>query len=297
MVEYYQKAKRKGKTQMQSKIEEFLTFMRVEKNCSGKTLTDYRGDLEQFANEMEVESINQITKQRVRNFLAVLVENKAKPATRNRKLTALRSFCKFLCAEEYLDKNPVIDIAYAKVEKRLPKVMTVETTVAVLDSADENPRDKAALETLYGTGCRVDELAKIKIADIDFAEAKVRLIGKGNKERIVPIAVGALVAIVDYMNVRDSNSQWLFPSPMKENSPLTTKTMYNIVVRYGKANGIDLSPHKFRHSIATHLLSNGMDIRKIQELLGHENINTTTIYAQVAIEQMASQFHSAHPRG
>jgi site-specific recombinase XerD len=282
---------------MQNKINEFITYLKVEKNCSNKTLSDYRGDLEQFSNEMGVESIEQITKQLVRSFLAILVEHKAKPATRNRKLTTLRSFCKFLCAEDYLDKNPVIDIAYAKLEKRLPKVMTVETTSNIIDSAEDCPRDKAALETLYGTGCRIDELVNIKISDINFTESQIRLIGKGDKERVVPVAVGALVAIVDYISGRKEKSEWLFPSPVNIGKQITTKTMYNAVVKYGKANGVQTNPHKFRHSIATHLLSNGMDIRQIQELLGHENINTTTIYAQVAIEQMSKQFHIAHPRG
>lgn len=288
-------AKSEGEIHMQIYIDEYINYLKVEKNCSKLTLRNYKSDIEQFAKEMEVGSIQDISKYNIRAFLGKLVDNKQEPSTRNRKLTAIRSFCKYLVIEEHLIKNPSLDISYAKLEDRLPKVMTKQVTNSVIDSA-VNLRDKAALETFYGTGCRIDELINIKVEEINFADARVRVFGKGGKERVVPISVSAIAAIVDYISQRTVVSDYLFPGLNPENH-LSTKAMYNLVVKYGKANGVAISPHKFRHSIATHLLSNGMDIRKIQELLGHENINTTTIYAQVAIDQMANEFHSAHPRG
>ena len=280
---------------MKNELNEFINYLKVEKNCSIKTLRSYRCDIEQFFSEMNLSSTSDINKQAIRSFLSLLVDKKSEPSTRNRKLTAIRSFCKFLCMEEYLDKNPAIDISYAKIDKRLPKVMSISDTGQLIDSV-EDPRNRAAMETLYGTGCRVEELVGIKVNHIDFNDSTVLLFGKGGKERKVPISVSALVSIVDYLGARKDKSEYLFPSPTTGRA-LTTKAMYNMVSKHGRENGTPTSPHKFRHSIATHLLSNGMDIRKIQEFLGHENINTTTIYAQVAIEQMAKEFHYAHPRG
>ncbi len=276
---------------MKAYIEEYLNFLKAEKNCSNNTLRSYRVDIEQFANKQGITLVEQITKQAIRSHIAMLVESGMEPSTRNRKLTSIRSFCNYLFGEGYIPNNPATAVQYAKMDKRLPKVMSVTQTFEFIDSAD-NLRDKAALETLYGTGARVEELVNIKISDIDFGQSLVRLFGKGGKERIVPISGAAVEVIKEYLETRESDSIYLFESPVIKGRPISTRAMYNITVKYA-----NLSPHKFRHSVATHLLSNGMDVREIQELLGHENINTTTIYTQVAVEQMAKGFHRAHPRG
>jgi site-specific recombinase XerD len=223
--------------------------------------------------------------------------------TRNRKLTAIRSFCKYLVKEGYIENNPTVDIPYANTNKKLPQTITIEQTVDILDSAD-SLRDRAVLETMYGTGCRVGELVAIRLIDFNLDGKIIRLFGKGRKERIVPLSQGAVDAIKKYVDSRNDRSQYLFPSPNnkyeKDNfidNPITTRAMYNIVSKYGDANNVSMSPHKFRHSFATHLLSGDVDIRTIQQLLGHANINTTTIYAQVAIDKMSTEFHRAHPRG
>jgi site-specific recombinase XerD len=281
---------------MNEKLNEFLVYLKVERNCSPKTLSNYQTDIEQFISEMNIKEAQQITKHKIREFLGLLTDKGIEPSTRNRKLTAIRSFCKYLIMEGYMQVNPTIDISYAKMDKRLPKVITVEQTINILDSA-ESLRDKAALEILYGAGLRVGELVNITIQDIDISNGRLRVFGKGSKERIVPLTKTSVDAIQEYLCNRKEESKYLFPSPVDYSKPITTRAMYNVVRKYGYANGVHMSPHKFRHSIATHLLARNMDIRKIQELLGHANINTTTVYAQVAIDQMANQFHLAHPRG
>ncbi|WP_336784152.1 tyrosine recombinase XerC [Paenibacillus illinoisensis] len=276
---------------MKARIEEYLNFLKAEKNCSKNTLRGYRVDIEQFADKQGITSIEQISKQAIRAHIALLVENGTAASTRNRKLTSIRSFCNYLFGEGYIASNPAIAIQYAKIDKKLPKVMSVTQTLEFIDSAD-NLRDKAAMETLYGTGARVEELVNIKLTDIDFEQSLVRLFGKGGKERIVPISGAAIAVIKEYLETRGNDSEYLFESPVVKGKPISTRAMYNITIKYAQQ-----SPHKFRHSVATHLLGNGMDIREIQELLGHENINTTTVYTQVAVEQMAKGFHRAHPRG
>jgi site-specific recombinase XerD len=281
---------------MDEKLHEFLIYLKVEKNCSPKTIDSYKKDIKQFFEDIKIKEVSDITKYKIREFLSIMDDRELEPATRNRKLTSIRSFCNYLIMEEYLQTNPTIDISYAKIDKRLPKTITVEQTFNILDSV-ESLRDKAALEILYATGVRVGELVNIELADIDTESGRMRVFGKGSKERVVPLTKTAIESVDAYLKNRECKSKYLFPSPANNKKPITTKAIYNLVRRYGENNGVKMSPHKFRHSVATHLLSRNMDIRKIQELLGHSNINTTTIYAQIAIEQMASQFHSAHPRG
>lgn len=277
---------------MNDKLNEYLNFMAVEKNRSKNTLRGYRTDIEQFANMRGVSSIDQITKQEIRAYIAELADNGAEPASRNRKLTALRSFCNYLNEEGYISGNPAASVQYAKIDKRLPEVMTVDETFSAIDSAAGNPRDKAILETFYGTGARVDEVARLKVTDINFEDQLVRLFGKGSKQRVVPMSSAAIESIKTYLEIRDNKSEFVFDSPVNPSTHLSTRAIYDIAVKYA-----GVSPHKFRHSVATHLLANDMDIREIQEFLGHENINTTTIYTQVSVQKMAKGFHRAHPRG
>jgi site-specific recombinase XerD len=287
---------------MEKYIQEYIQYLRVERRCSIKTLESYKNDIEQFVKEETIKELSDITKIKIRSLLFKLDAPKEEggygmeATSRNRKLTAIRSFCKYLLSEGYIEKNPAIDIKFATVDRKLPSTISVQQTVSIIESA-ETLRDKAALEIMYGTGCRVAELVIIKYSDFDLEGQRLRLFGKGRKERIVPLGGPAVEAIREYIASNESDSVYLFPSPKDSTKPITTRAMYNVTRKYGDANGIAISPHKFRHSYATHLLSNNADIRSIQKLLGHVNINTTTVYTQVAIDKLASEFHQAHPRG
>lgn len=283
-------------------IEEYRNYIVVEKNFSSNTIVGYLTDLEQFFSHTRLSDISEITKSKIREYLSFLVEQECVPATRNRKLAAIKSFCSYLCNEDYLDADPSAGISAAKVEKKLPDVLSVSQTESVIESAFDL-RDRAILETFYGLGVRIGEIYKMCVRDIDPSRMLARVTGKGSKQRLVPMNEHSLCAITNYLHSRRENGEiidgnsYIFPSPVKHNSPLSTRSIYNICVKYGKRANIEkANPHKFRHSYATHLHENGMDIRNIQELLGHADINTTTIYTHVSTENLTN-LRAIHPRG
>lgn len=265
--------------------------MVVEVNASHNTVTSYNTDISQYFKQCGIHSVEQLNKATIREFLTSI--SGLAPRTRRRKLSAIRSFFSFLKNEGVIKDNPALEIANVKVEKRLPKVMSVNQTASVLDSA-ETPQDKAILETLYGIGCRVGELVGIKISDIDFEERTVRVIGKGDKERLLPINNTAIKAIKEHLATREYDSEYVFASRVCHERPMTTRNVRDRVYKYSEGK---VHPHMLRHSYATHLHANQADIRVIQELLGHADISTTTIYTAVANEQMAKTYRTAHPRG
>jgi integrase/recombinase XerD len=199
----------------------------------------------------------------------------------------------FLVREGILEKNYGLEVDKPRLERKLPKIMTVNDTAKYIDAVG-NLQDRAILETLYGVGCRVQELVSIKKSDIDFDNRTVRLYGKGNKERSVPINNSAINAIMTHLDKREMNSNYIFASRSNPNEHMSTRNAHRRVVKH---TGGEMHPHMFRHSYATHLHANGVDIRVIQELLGHSDINTTTIYTSLANEQVSSAYRHAHPRG
>lgn len=245
----------------------------------------------QYLEECEIVSLEQLNKTTIRNFLAKI--NSLAPTTRRRKLSAIRSFLRFLTNEGEVEKNYALEIDNAKIDKKLPDVMSITDTIGILNSAT-NEQDRAILETLYGVGCRIAELVNIKKVDIDFDNHRIKLFGKGNKERIVPINKPAIDAINRHLETRNFESIYVFASRRNPEIPMTTRNARRIVYKYG---GKNVHPHMFRHSYATHLHSRGVDIRVIQELLGHSDISTTTIYTSIADEQMSNAYNHAHPRG
>jgi site-specific recombinase XerD len=204
-----------------------------------------------------------------------------------------------MCEEGYLKFNPAADLSTAKTETKLPVVFSEIDTGKLIDSVSDI-RDRAALETLYALGIRVAELVGIQVKDIDFINRRVRVFGKGRKERVVPMNNSAKNILLEYISTLERNDldDYVFPSPVNQGKPVTTRAMYDVVIKYAKLNGMDgMSPHKFRHAFATHMHARGMDIRDLQELLGHADIGTTTIYTKVVNENLARNYHSAHPRG
>jgi len=287
---------------MEHKVDQFLDYMLIECNAAGHTIRNYRTDLRQFTEV--VSTLESFTKESIIAFLRQRIEKGDVAKTRNRKLSAIRKFGDYLVKEGVIDRNPARMIENAKVEKRLPKVMTQEKAIKVLDSAKGDTKqaklDCAILEVLYGTGCRAEELVGIKSTDIFDIEIEggsmsvVRLIGKGNKERIVPLTDSAVRAVKEHLAERGFESAYVFASKYKDrhDQPMTTKTVQNAVKRHDEG----LYPHIFRHSCATHMLEGGADIRFIQSQLGHSDIATTQIYTHVATNRLAQAFQSSHPR-
>ncbi|MDD5432715.1 MAG: tyrosine recombinase XerC [Candidatus Omnitrophica bacterium] len=287
---------------MQKHIEKFIRYLEIEKNYSKHTILNYNLDLENFklfVGDLELEKIDYLA---LRRYLAVLKEKKLSSRTVGRRLSSLRSFFKFLVREAYLKTNPILALSSPKLDKHLPSFMTEEEVKGLIESAfpkDEKDelslRDRAILETFYSTGIRISELAGLNQQDVDFISGIVKVLGKGRKERIVPIGETAIITIRKYLEKRKKQTDTLFLN--KNGSRLTTRGLRDIVHKYILRAGIKqgVSPHTFRHSFATHLLNRGADLRTVQELLGHANLSTTQIYTHLTTERLKNVYDKAHP--
>lgn len=304
---------------MQEYISRFGDYLNYERNVSPHTLRNYMSDLEQFLDFLcpkdpsgnrrvvDVHDINHIT---IREYLATLYAQQRKKTSIARKLATLRSFFKFLCREEIIELNPARLVSSPRLEKRLPRVLPIEEMFRFLETPDTSTllgtRDRAILELLYATGCRVAELAGLNLDDLDFKRESVLLRGKGRKERIVPFGSKAKEALYAYIDSRGEllaaapeprrNSRALFLN--YQGTRITTRSIGRMIEKYVRECAMlhDISPHSIRHSFATHLLSAGADLRAIQELLGHASLSSTQIYTQVSIEQLMNVYDKAHPR-
>jgi len=289
---------------MERYIDKFLDYLKVEKDASVHTLINYSVDLRnfsQFLNDREIKTVDVFD---VRKFLVSLRQKGYKKVTIARKMACLRSFFKFLTREGHLKSNPMVGLVGPKLEKKLPLFLGEDDIVKLLDTPDiADPaglRDKAILETLYSTGIRVSELVGLNVEYIDFIVGIVRVYGKGKKERLAPIGDRALRAIKNYLKKRKKgvgiSDRAVFLN--KDGRRLTDRSIRNIVEKYIKVASIrtDISPHSLRHSFATHLLNRGADLRSVQELLGHANLSTTTIYTHLSTERLKNVYDKTHPR-
>lgn len=279
-----------------------MRYLDIEKNYSKHTILNYRLDLEdfrKFLGEMPLEKVDYLS---LRKYLAILKEKNLGTRTVGRRLSALRSFFKFLTREGYIKTNPILMLSSPKLEKYLPQFMTEEEVAKLIESAfakneidERGLRDRAILETFYSTGIRISELVGLDIEDIDYIGGIVKIMGKGKKERIVPIGDLASAAIRKYLGKRKKQSQALFLN--KNGTRITSRGVRNIVDKYIHLAGIKrgVSAHTFRHSFATHLLNRGADLRTVQELLGHANLSTTQIYTHLTTERLKSVYDKAHP--
>ena len=304
---------------MEKLIEQFLEHLRYERNVSGHTLRNYSSDLEQFLDFLapadqtgkrrtpEVSSIDHLT---IREWLASLHTAQKKKASIARKLAALRTFFQFLVREGVLELNPAKLVATPKLEKKLPKHLSIEEAVRFIESPDPETdlgkRDRAMLELMYATGVRVAELTTLNLGDVDFRNQLVRVTGKRRKQRIVPFGDPAGVAIKNYLTVRD---KFLLNAPISkrdeealflnyQGTRITTRSVGRMVEKYIRicAGMHNISPHALRHSFATHLLDSGADLRDIQELLGHARLSTTQVYTHVSMEKLIEVYDKAHPK-
>ncbi|MDE2217457.1 MAG: tyrosine recombinase XerC [Planctomycetota bacterium] len=289
---------------MQDHINKYLAHIEHNRNFSPQTLRAYRNDLHQYFSFLTAEgcgNLGNVTRLILRKFLAFLKKNQDySKTTIARKLVSIRSLYKFLCHEGILELNPVENVRSPKLDRNLPGFMSINETETLLNtpnlSALLGARDSAIMETLYSTGMRVSELAGINVTDVDFDKGLVKVKGKGKKERLLPIGNHALHAIQLYMGKRGSDKPALFLN--NRGGRLTERSVARMLEKYVKRAGINLnvSPHTFRHSFATHLLDRGADLRSVQELLGHANLSTTQIYTHITTERLRRVYDKAHPR-
>ncbi len=288
---------------MQKLIKEFLDYLRIEKNYSENTAVNYAADLKQFFELcQEKNNIKNLTGINIREFVVELTLKKYGKASIERKLATLKSFFSYLKKEELIDINPADNITFPKKDRKLPRFLEAEEMGKFLDSIKgskvEDKRDRALLETLYSTGIRVSELTGLDIIDVDQVNKLIKVLGKGGKERIVPLGEKANRSIAEYLTARGQlpGSGALFLNNKLKR--LDTRTVRHILDKWSKETklGKHISPHSIRHSFATHLLDRGADLRSVQELLGHSNLSTTQIYTHVTKEKLKSVYDKAHPR-
>lgn len=292
-------------------VEEFLQSYSVEKNCSEHTLTGYRGDLEQFLTFLEKDNsanVNDLITSHltIRRFLAHLQNNNYSKKTVNRKLSAIRSFFRFLTKHGYLATNPVTKLHSPKTEKKLPKFMYKEQIKQLIEAPDINEklgiRDRAIMELLYSSGVRVSELVSITLKDLQLSRGLILVTGKGDKQRFVHVGSIASNLLKNYMDksrtllVKNKKHSFLFVNKFGE--AITDRSIRRIIDKYVQQVAINfkVSPHTFRHTFATHLLENGADLRAVQEMLGHVNIKTTQIYTHITKDKLKNVYLANHPR-
>lgn len=285
---------------MERHIEKFLRYLEIERNASEHTRINYKLDLEDFRDFLKDIAVEKVDYLFIRKYLAHLKEKHLTARTIGRKLSSLRSLFRFLIKENYIQTNPTDAISSPKQEKVLPKFLTEEDVTRLIEAPDTSTtkglRDKAILETFYSTGMRISELVGLTHEMVDFIGGTVRVMGKGKKERMLPIGDRALYAIRQYLKGRGVESRRIFLN--KNKKPLGARGIRKMLDHYIKAVSLreHISPHTLRHTFATHLLNRGADLRSVQELLGHANLSTTQIYTHLTTEKLKSVYDKAHPR-
>lgn len=300
-------------------VDQFLFYLKIEKNSSPHTIHNYQRDIFQFLDFMTSQGVAEgslvyVNPLLIRSYLASLKSQQYAKATIMRRIAALRSFFRFLCRESILPENPCNAIRTPKLDKKLPVFLDTNEVSELVSLPDNSPlglRDKAILEMLYATGVRVSELVNITLSDIDFTGRTVIVTGKGAKQRIVLMGRIAEETIKRYLHharpVLCANSgnygqqsgtvnNHLFVN--NRGGSLTDRSVRRIIEKYVEVMALkkNVSPHTIRHTFATHLLDNGADLRSVQELLGHVNLSTTQLYTHVTTERLKANYKKSHPR-
>lgn len=290
-------------------ISEFLTHVKVEKGLSPNTIAAYRRDLlkfEGFARKRAL-TLEAVSADHLVDFLAGLYRQKLESKSVARNLVTLRNFFRFALVEELISADPSANLESPKIHRSLPGYLRLEEIERLLALPDgKTPfglRDRAMLEVLYSTGLRVSELTGLRVSDLDAKVGCIRCIGKGDKERIVPVGKRALGMVEKYLRearpklvARTAGSSALFVN--RQGRPFSRVGVWKILSSYGKLAGfrVHLTPHMLRHSFATHLLERGADLRSVQLMLGHADISTTQIYTHVVEERLKQIYRAHHPR-
>lgn len=294
---------------METIIEEYLKFIQIEKGLSENTIGAYRRDLKKYQlymQEQKIAHIDFIDRQTIQECLGSLIDQGASAKSIARFISTIRSFHQFALREKYAAKDPTVLIETPKYEKKLPDVLDVEEVIQLLETPDltknNGYRDRTILELLYATGMRVTELIQIEIDNVNLIMGFVKVFGKGNKERIIPLGDTVIEYLDTYINnVRSQLLKKTVTNVLFLNlhgRPLTRQGIWKLIKQYGLRANITktLTPHTLRHSFATHLLENGADLRAVQEMLGHSDISTTQLYTHVSKTQIRQMYNQFHPR-
>lgn len=289
-------------------IKEYIIYLKKERNYSKLTLKNYAIDLEKFQMYLEEHNLNylKLSKEDIRNYLKYLDKLKLKNTSISRILSSLRSFYSYLIIHQKIDINPFKLVRNPKKESKLPVFLSYDEFMELLDKIknedDLSVRNKLILEMLYATGLRVSELTSIKLEDINIGDKSIRILGKGNKERIVYFGEYAKNVLNEYLNnhrnelLKGKNSKYLFIN--KNGDRLTFRGVEYLIDQISKQTSLKykISPHVLRHTFATHLLQEGADLRSVQTLLGHSSLSTTQIYTHITSEYLRDVYNKSFPR-
>ena len=290
-------------------IDRFLDAIWMERGLSENTLGAYRADLVALNQRLATRGVELARASRadVLDYIAWRVESGAKPRSTARQLSSFRRFYRYLLREGVLSEDPTAQIAMPKIGRALPQSLTEEEVEALLGAPvvaePLGHRDRAMLEVLYATGVRVSELINLKMAQINLNQGVLRIIGKGDRERLIPLGDEAQDWVKEFVGgprieiLLERQTEYLFPT--RRGDRMTRQAFWHIIKRYARKAGIgkELSPHTLRHAFATHLLNHGADLRVVQMLLGHSDLSTTQIYTHVARERLKELHAQHHPRG
>ncbi|MBP2642148.1 MAG: Tyrosine recombinase xerC [Firmicutes bacterium] len=294
---------------MEGYVNEFINYLAVERGLAQNTLESYGRDLRQFQTFLQsgqLDFIKDSNRNTIINYLSNLQSKGRAVSTISRNLAAIKSFYQYLVRERYLEKDPAAHLESPKLEKKLPKILSITEVEELLKQPNTffpaGLRDKAMLELLYATGIRVSELIALNISDVNLDMGYIKCFGKGSKERIVPLGSIAAKCVQEYIQrgrqklVRTYEEASLFVN--HHGNRLTRQGFWKIIKKYASEASInkDITPHTLRHSFATHLLENGADLRSVQEMLGHADISTTQIYTHVTKNHLKEVYDKSHPR-
>lgn len=296
----------------QNEIKEFLIFLKLEKSVSQNTISAYASDLDRLLKYFDEKQIvlqpKNVELKTLEDFLLHISSENLSARTQARLISGIRSFFKYLLLENIIESDPTELLEFPKIGRKLPDVLSVDEIdmiEAAIDlSKPEGHRNKAMIETMYSCGLRVSELVNLKFSDTYFDDSFVKIVGKGNKERLVPVSAKAIREINYYrdhyrnhLSIKRIHEDFIFLN--RNGRPLTRVMVFTIIKQLAKIAGINknISPHTFRHSFATHLIEGGADLRAVQEMLGHESILTTEIYTHIDREYLREAIIQFHPRG
>ncbi len=293
---------------MEAQVRTFLNYLRVEKGLSDNTIQAYRRDMAKFASfaAERKAGVTELRREHVVDFLGTLYRRNLDSRSVARHLVTIRHFFRFLLLEGAIESDPAANIESPKFRQSLPEFLSVDEVDRLLRQPDKNDvvgiRDRAMIELMYSTGLRVSELCGLRVSDLQMEPGCLRCIGKGNKERLVPVGKRALEAVQTYLRdarqalARGVASPYLFLN--QKGHKLNRIAFWKILGEYGRKAGLrkSLTPHMLRHSFATHLLDRGADLRSVQMMLGHSDISTTQIYTHVVEERLKQVYKAHHPR-
>lgn len=290
-------------------VSRFLDAVWMERGLSPNTLAAYRADLTALSRWLAERGIPMMrtTRADLQDFIAWRVHAGARPRSTARQLSSFRRFFRYLVREGVVREDPTAQIAMPKIGRSLPKSLTEEEVESLLSapvvSDPLGNRDRAMLEVLYATGLRVSELVNLRYGQVNLNQGVIRIMGKGNRERLIPLGEEAMRWLTEFANgarseiLLERQTDYLFPT--RRGDRMTRQAFWHIIKRYARKSGIskELSPHTLRHAFATHLLNHGADLRVVQMLLGHSDLSTTQIYTHVARERLKELHSQHHPRG